>query len=239
MAHLAQPESFARSVGFALQRREFSPRCGRADQIGEHAGAARLVAAGDEILVHGEMGEYLRRLKCAHQAQRTALLDRHAVDRASGVTHLAGIGRQEAGHDVEQRALPRAVGSDQASDTAGLYGQVDCLEHLQTAKAVTHPRDFEQRAHLSSTLSLGLRLSTSRCNEPPKPAGRKITVAIRKAANNTAWMSPKPLKACGTIVMNSAPRTGPMIVRAPPSTASSKKLIARSMPKLSTLMKVT
>ena len=37
------------------------------------------------------------------------------------------------------------------------------------------------------------------------------------------------------IVMNRAPSTVPTMVFAPPSTASSRKLMARSTPKLSTL----
>jgi hypothetical protein len=74
---------------------------------------------------------------------------------------------------------------------------------------------------------------------PPRPPGRKMTAAIRKAANSMACMSPSRLNRFGNAVTNRAPRIGPAMVRAPPRTAINRKLIALSTPKLSTLTNET
>src|ERR1700730_9975663 len=113
---------------------------------------------------------------------------------------------------------------------------------MQSVELVSNVFDLQERRH---ELSRAVRLWAewggpanvlqNRSTAPPRPLGRKMTATMRKTPNSRACTSPSRLKKFGNAVTNTAPSTGPAMVRAPPRTAINRKLIALSTPKLSTL----
>src|SRR5689334_12884802 len=68
-----------------------------------------------------------------------------AIERATLEPHTAGFIVQGAADAVDERALARAVGSDQAQAFASCHVEVDVLQGDETAEAFADGLDFEQR----------------------------------------------------------------------------------------------
>ena len=56
----------------------------------------------------------------------------------------AGVGAVDAGDDVEQRGLARAVGADEAQDLAPLDREIDPVERGHAAEFLGEPAHFEE-----------------------------------------------------------------------------------------------
>src|SRR6266542_2519851 len=104
---------------------------GRVDEVGEaHARepfvAARLPAAESaphsrdgEVLAHGQVTEELDGLEGAAESAAGDLVGGKPVDALAVVEDFALVGPEEAGDQIEDRALARPVGADEAHDRAG------------------------------------------------------------------------------------------------------------------------
>ncbi len=84
----------------------------------------------------------------------------------SGVVH--------AGDDVEQCGLPGAVGSDHGHDLTFVEGEIDALNHIETAEGLLQLGDLENRRHVISTLLV-----------PSSPWGRTAIMTISSAPNRS------------------------------------------------------
>ena len=103
------------------------------------------VAAGHDVLQKRHVGEYLQVLEGAHQAQAAALVGLGAGDVVGAEAEGSLLGRDHAGHGVDQRGLARAVGADDRRDLVLPGGQVHAGKGLQPAEAHAHVRADKQR----------------------------------------------------------------------------------------------
>src|SRR5581483_12113097 len=79
---------------------------------------------------------------------RADLTRRPPVNRHVPQPHRPAVRTQDAGHDLEQRRLAGAVGSDDTDDLAGLGAQVDALEDLVARRVAGHDAVHgEERGH--------------------------------------------------------------------------------------------
>ena len=81
VAHRGQAESLACCVGRVVRMRaDLGARPGVPNRLASTPLRGLFVAAGHQVLAHGEVREYLRRLECAHQAGIAATRHRSATD---------------------------------------------------------------------------------------------------------------------------------------------------------------
>ena len=71
-------------------------------------------------------------------------LRRGAGDLGAFEPDQAGVGAVDAGDDVEQRGLARAVGTDEAQDLAALDREIDPVERGDAAELFGEPAHFEE-----------------------------------------------------------------------------------------------
>ena len=79
--------------------------------------------ADGDVLVHGEAGERLYDLECAHDASPRQKMGRHARNVVAAVKDAAFARRKEPADDGEQCGLAGTVGPDQCDDSAGFDGE--------------------------------------------------------------------------------------------------------------------
>src|SRR6266851_1317765 len=126
-----------------------------------------------EIVEEAEAAEGLGQLKAAGEPQPRPLVSREAVKSPPAEEDTAAVVVQCTGEAVDERALARPVGSDQAEPLAGLGSEVDAFECHEPAKAFAEPADFEDR--------LGHQRSLARrrlCTSPTMPLGAMTTKRI-------------------------------------------------------------
>jgi len=95
--------------------------------------------------------------------------ERGAVERDAAL-----IGAVEAGDQVEERALPRPVGTDDRLDGALMDVERDGVHGRKAAEAPCEPA-YGEEAHERTSPAPRRRM---RLRSPPIPAGAKITTAI-------------------------------------------------------------
>src|SRR5262249_34598812 len=105
---------------------------GRVKRVGTRA--SRQMRADGDVLVHGEAGERLHDLECAHDAAPRHKMGRHARYVGAAVKDAAFARRQEPADDGEQRGLAGAVGSDQRGDPAGFDGERNIVDGEEAAE---------------------------------------------------------------------------------------------------------
>src|SRR5207248_5174126 len=88
----------------------------------------------------------LWQLKAARQSEPGAFMRDQPVERAAVERHRAGLVAQRAAQTIDQRALARAVRTDQPDPLAGGDRQIDALERDKPAEALAERADREQRA---------------------------------------------------------------------------------------------
>ncbi len=130
--------------------------------------ADRLLAelAGDadhHVVERGQVGEQPQVLEGARDAGVHDRLRPQAVEPAAAKRDAALVRLQEAGDDVEDRGLARAVRTDQAGDAALLDGEAAILQRMQSAEAMVEAGDLQIRGHSRS---------------PARPCGRNSMNAI-------------------------------------------------------------
>ncbi len=122
MIELQEARRLPRPLG--QRRLALARRLGADDRLPQ--ALARLVAAVEhEMLEHRELGEAARHLEGAHQPAPADRIGRPAGDLFAGEADRAGIRRHQAGDDVEQGGLARAVGSYEPGDAARRHSQID------------------------------------------------------------------------------------------------------------------
>ena len=109
-----------------------------AEQRQHHVVAERLFRKQGENLVR------------AREAEMHALLRRQLEQFLTEQLHGAGIGREIAGDEIEQRGFSRAVRSDDQPPLAGHHRERDLLGGGQAAEALVEVRDFERNAAIPS-----------------------------------------------------------------------------------------
>ena len=136
---LAARERAHRALGEGrhLHERE-EARDGRAD-LG--AGVPAGPKAEGDVLGDAEMGE--ERVVLEHDAD-VAPVRRQAGDVAPVERHAAAVGREETGHDPEQRGLAAARGAEQRDELARPHGEVDAAQHGRRAEALLGTRDVQE-----------------------------------------------------------------------------------------------
>jgi hypothetical protein len=109
------------------------------------AGAER---RGDhEILEHRHAAERLRNLKRPGDAHAAAAVRRKMRDVDAGKEDAAGVGRQRAAGDAEQRGLACAVRSDDAERVALGEREIDRVRNDDGAEPLGYPVEAENGRH--------------------------------------------------------------------------------------------
>ena len=88
----------------------------------------------EHIIQHGHLAEHLDVLEGPHQSQGGQALRRKPRDILPVQVDLAGSLGVEAGDDVEQGGLPRAVGADDAGNLPFRDAEGDLLQRRQAAE---------------------------------------------------------------------------------------------------------
>ena len=103
------------------------PRSRRGTAARTRSTCRAAAAVGDEcgldVLEHGELGEDVGALERACHAHAADLVRRDAGDVAALQAHLAGVGLQMPGDEVEERRFAGAVRADDGGDAALLHAQ--------------------------------------------------------------------------------------------------------------------
>ena len=103
------------------------------------------VAEGD-VLGDGHLRKQREVLPDDADAEGAGRDRRHRVDPLAEVVHLgAGIGRIDAGDDLDQRALARAVLAGEAVHFPGQHLERDVLERAHAAEGLRDMREAERR----------------------------------------------------------------------------------------------
>src|SRR5215472_19098112 len=103
------------------------------------------MSADGDVLVHGQTGERLDDLECAHDASPRHKMGRHARNVRAAVKDAAFARRQEPADDGEQCGLAGTVGSDQRGDPAGLDGERNVVDGEEAAEAFEYALDANER----------------------------------------------------------------------------------------------
>jgi len=114
------------------------------------------------------------------------------VDRLAVEEHPALVGRDDAGHDLDQRRLARAVLAQHRVDAAGLDGELGVLERAHAPVALRHAAHREQ-AHWIPLRS-ALRYS---------PLGRPVGLMAERGGAGVS--GPAPASAFTSRSLRSAP----------------------------------
>src|SRR5215471_20706010 len=99
--------------------------------------------ADRDVLVHGEAGERLNDLECAHDASPRHKMGRHTRNVSAAVKDTTFARRQESADDGEQCGLAGAVGPDQRGDPAGFDGERNIVDGEEAAEAFEYTLDVK------------------------------------------------------------------------------------------------
>jgi hypothetical protein len=141
----------ARQVEHAQQRQGQRPgRLGELDAVEAEladlaAEGARVGAGEPQVLGHGQVRGERRVLEHRRQAGGAGVRRRAEPDRPAVHHHHAGVGREHAGEDLDQRALAGPVGADQPVDLAPLDREVNRAEGHHRAVPLGDLAGAEQR----------------------------------------------------------------------------------------------
>src|SRR5258708_6683341 len=169
---------------------------------------ARLAEQGADahILVDAELAERASDLEGASDAVLGDAVGGHAGDGLALEGDLAGARLEIAGHEVEQRRLPRAIGADDAGDRSRLDGERHVGDRRQAAEVLGQVLDGED-AH-----DAALRFRSPRT---PPGAIRISRTSSRPVAKR--WKSSRRPRSTWVMKTSAkAPITGPNSVRMPP-----------------------
>src|SRR5579872_7225735 len=99
-----------------------------------------------EILLYRHAPERPRQLKAAGEPDARPLIGRQAVHHLPVKAHGAGLVAKRTGDAIDERALARAVGADEAKPLTGADVEIDILERDEAAETLAQPVDLQQRA---------------------------------------------------------------------------------------------
>ncbi len=117
------------------------------------------MCAHQDIVEDAEIGEDAAMLERARHAEGGQPVGRQPGDVAPLEADGARIGFVQAGHEIEQRRLSRAIGTDDADQLGVAHVQIDAIDGRQSPESTGQSADFKQRRH---------RAPSWRC-APPSP----------------------------------------------------------------------
>src|SRR5262245_11259841 len=199
--------------------------CGRAERVEE---ALPGVAGDPQVLRHRKLREHALDLQRAFDAEPADLVRLEPGDLATVEEDPAGVGREQAGYQVEERGLAGAVRADDRVQPPAGEAEAQVVDRGQSAEALGQSLGAQDRlAHgsvrsLVSTAAAGSRSvsrnSHSRHN-PTMPLGAKITTRMATMPTIRAWCSQWVETISRTIMKMLVPTLGPRSVPATPTIA--------------------
>ena len=125
--------------GFLEARLAFGLEGAAPHQIEPDALFQPLVVADHDVVEDRQRQRQARALEGARDAGMVDGLRRGMGDVATAESDAAGIGRVDAGHDVEEGGLAGAVGTDQAENLALAHVEVEPVERHHAAEPLGQP----------------------------------------------------------------------------------------------------
>src|SRR5262249_37060617 len=176
-----------------------------------------------QVVGEREAGERARELEAARHAEPRALVRRHAVDVDAVEGDDAGLVVQRAAQAVDERALARAVGTDQPESLARLDRQAHGGEREEPAEALAQVVDEKERRHGGHFLR-----SNSGRTKPTRPFGAMITkpTSSRPTMSRLTAEEIVTVTHCCKVPISTAPTSGPTQVVVPPITGMAMLLTA-------------
>ena len=107
----------------------------------QRADAVRDLAVQEHVVVDGQARHEREVLEDGVDAERASVRHRLELHLLAVDEHPAGIGLVEAGQDLDQRRLARAVVADQAEHLAGAEVERDVLERCHDTEALADVLD--------------------------------------------------------------------------------------------------
>ena len=98
-----------------------------------------------QVIEYRHAGKRFGNLKAARQSEPRPAVRRFLADIASFETDAAFFVTQRSRNAVDERALARTVGPDEAEALARPHDEIDLVERGEAAEALGDARDFEQR----------------------------------------------------------------------------------------------
>src|SRR6185437_8876083 len=176
-----------------------------------------------DVLGDAEAAERPRQLEAPRHAEAGALMRREAVHRPAIEADAAAVVAQRAAQAVDQRALARAVGPDEADALAGADGKPDPIERGEAAEMFAEILDLEE--HVRHQRRRG---PSQVCTSPTMPLGAMMT----KATSSTTTISRLSAEemvtvtTCCTVPRTTAPTIGPIQLVMPPISGMAMLLTA-------------
>src|SRR6185312_9022331 len=195
--------------------------CGRKMRAGAVLGGEQ--QRDMQVLHDGQAAERLGQLKTARQAEPRALIGRHAVERVAVETHAAAIVLQRAGEAVDQRALARPVGTDEADALAFFDIERDVVERDEAAEMLAEATNLEQRFAHDDT-----RERRRGCHRPMRPWGATTTNSTSNTPTSSRLSEEEivTVAACWIVPRKIAPSSGPTQLVMPPISGMAIELTA-------------
>ncbi len=98
-------------------------------------------------LAHSQVWKDLNQLKGAREPAVGEAHRPHAGDACASKQHVAGRGREQAGEQVDQGRLARAIGADDRQHLAGVRGDADVRERLEGPERLAQVAGLDQGGH--------------------------------------------------------------------------------------------
>src|SRR5207302_1843578 len=134
---LGKPRTEGRDQGARLGKisLEFLSQFHSPEQVEPESVMQQAMVADHDVVEHGQRQREPRALKRAGDPGGVDALRRHAGQVLAAELRAAAGGPVNAGDDVEQRRLARAVRADEAGDRAAPHLQIERIERQQAAEA--------------------------------------------------------------------------------------------------------
>ena len=157
----------------------------RPHQASHEAFLLVLLEERQQVLQGGEPREHAHQLEGASDAEPRDPMRGGAGHVLAAEEHPAAVGRQIAGHAVEQRGLAGAVGADQAHELARLHREVDRVHRGDPEEALGEAARLEERhvrpppaaARARRAAAAGPRARRGRGSRSPAAGGRRSPCA--------------------------------------------------------------
>src|SRR5882672_10454407 len=176
-----------------------------------------------QVVEHRHAGERLGDLKAAREAEADALVRGMPADVLAVETDAPFLVPERSGDAVDERALSRAVGPDQADPLAGSHHEVDAVERGKTAKSLGHATHFEQRS--GHQRSFRRRQAST---QPMMPFGASVTKSTSSTPTIRRFQAEDTVTctSCCTVPSRIAPISGPIQLIMPPISGMAMLLTA-------------
>src|SRR5258707_365642 len=174
-----------------------------------------------QVVEHRHAGERLGDLKAAREAEADALVRGMPADVLAVEADAPFLVPERSGDAVDERALSRAVGPDQADPLAGPHYEVDSVERGKTAKSLGHATHFEQRS--GHQRSFRRRQAST---QPMMPFGASVTKSTSSTPTIRRFQAEDTVTctSCCTVPSRIAPISAP-IQRIRPATGGMSMLL--------------